>query len=400
MTFAELLTPLTLQSFLERYWGNHFLRLEGVPQRFGDLVSWASLNDVLGTTPVVEHMNVVRKGGTTPSSQYLRPALTPHGPRLVNRRALERRLRGGDTLVVNAAGEFFPRIREIQESLERTFGLSAGANLYAGFRRVNGFELHWDAHDTLILQIHGAKMWRVYNPTKLNPVSQRRPQDMVRPSERPVWEGLLNDGDLLYMPRGWWHVAEPVDGASLHVTFSVCQPTGIQLLCWIVDNLKDIDVVRQNLPVVGGVEARRSLAAQLVQVMSEHLTEDAITQYFAWSCSHTGRGLKVALPEATRDRPVGSHTPLVLTEARNLTIEEVAGGQGAFWAAGRLWMVDSAFEPALACLDDERGHSTEELTLKVSSDARPRFRLLLTALVEGGVLAPIAAQMRVEAPHR
>ena len=39
--------------------------------------------------------------------------------------------------------------------------------------------------------------------------------------DAPLWEGMLEDGDLLYIPRGWWHVATPLDEPTLHLTVGV-----------------------------------------------------------------------------------------------------------------------------------------------------------------------------------
>ena len=42
------------------------------------------------------------------------------------------------------------------------------------------------------------------------------------PPTRPVWSGALNSGDLLFIPRGWWHdacIPEERDGeGSIHLT--------------------------------------------------------------------------------------------------------------------------------------------------------------------------------------
>src|SRR5258706_849533 len=43
---------------------------------------------------------------------------------------------------------------------------------------------------------------------------------------------------------GWWHVARPLDEASLHLTLGVTPPKGDQFLKWLVHELKVHEAVR------------------------------------------------------------------------------------------------------------------------------------------------------------
>ena len=47
---------------------------------------------------------------------------------------------------------------------------AVNVNLYASWRRDNGFGLHWDDHDVFILQIAGAKDWQIYPDTAPHPL--------------------------------------------------------------------------------------------------------------------------------------------------------------------------------------------------------------------------------------
>src|SRR5258708_3121010 len=108
---------------------------------------------------------------------------------------------------------------------------------------------HWDGHDVLILQVHGRKLWKVYPMTREHPI-QGDPKD-EKPPEEPVWEGMLESGDLLYIPRGWWHVAVPVDEPTLHLTVGLHRPTGLDFVSWYAERLRSQAVVRENLPAIG-----------------------------------------------------------------------------------------------------------------------------------------------------
>nr|WP_326813400.1 cupin domain-containing protein [Streptomyces scopuliridis] len=63
-------------------------------------------------------------------------------------------------------------------------------------------------------------------------------------------ELVLRPGDLLYLPRGWWHSVAASEGEhSLHLTFGIQTTTGAQLLSWLADDLRRHDVLREDLPV-------------------------------------------------------------------------------------------------------------------------------------------------------
>ncbi|MGB9178112.1 MAG: cupin domain-containing protein, partial [Pyrinomonadaceae bacterium] len=79
------------------------------------------------------------------------------------------------------------------------------------------------------------------------PLSQDAEQAR-KPEHEPLWEGTLEDGDLLYIPRGWWHVAFPMDEPTLHLTVGVHNRTGLDLLRWVSERLRASEIFRKDLP--------------------------------------------------------------------------------------------------------------------------------------------------------
>ena len=70
----------------------------------------------------------------------------------------------------------------------------------------------------------------------------------VEKPDTPLWEGMLEDGDLLYIPRGWWHVATPLDEPTLHLTVGVNN----------VDRRGSVELVRESDAIQRGRSARPS----------------------------------------------------------------------------------------------------------------------------------------------
>lgn len=90
-----------------------------------------------------------------------------------------------------------------------------------------GFAPHYDDIEAFILQLEGKKHWKVYKPRNAN-------EDLARLSSpnfsedtdnigEPVLDVVLEEGDLLYFPRGYIHQGKAVGEHSLHVTLSCYQ---------------------------------------------------------------------------------------------------------------------------------------------------------------------------------
>lgn len=81
-----------------------------------------------------------------------------------------------------------------------------------------GFGVHWDDHDTIVVQLDGAKRWRIYGTTRPYPLYRDIEDPGEAPTE-PVADLVLHPGDVLYVPRGAWHAVCADQGVrSLHVT--------------------------------------------------------------------------------------------------------------------------------------------------------------------------------------
>jgi lysine-specific demethylase/histidyl-hydroxylase NO66 len=69
-----------------------------------------------------------------------------------------------------------------------------------------GFAPHWDDVDAFILQTEGRKHWKVFVPEELHPLeSSGNFTDSDFDGQVPVFNGWLDQGDILYIPRGFIH---------------------------------------------------------------------------------------------------------------------------------------------------------------------------------------------------
>lgn len=111
------------------------------------------------------------------------------------------------------------------------------ANVYAT-RGGNGtFGKHWDTHCVFAVQLIGAKRWRVFRPTLEWPLaSQTSRSEKVAFDGEPVFDALLQPGDVLYVPRGWWHEVTPLqERPSLHAAIGVHSVKMHDYLRWVLN---------------------------------------------------------------------------------------------------------------------------------------------------------------------
>ncbi|MGH2550988.1 MAG: JmjC domain-containing protein, partial [Thermomicrobiales bacterium] len=62
-------------------------------------------------------------------------------------------------------------------------------------------------------------------------------------------EGVLGTGEMLYMPRGYWHATRFLNDPSLHLTFAVQHPSGMQYAGWLATELVADALARRDMPL-------------------------------------------------------------------------------------------------------------------------------------------------------
>ena len=127
----------------------------------------------------------------------------------------------GATLVVQGLHHWWPALATFCRSLEASLGHPAQANAYYTPRSAQGLPVHHDTHDVFSLQIAGEKRWLVYEPVWELPLKHQRYDAKLGAPGKPVLDVTLQQGDTLYLPRGWLHEAKTSDSDSLHLTIGV-----------------------------------------------------------------------------------------------------------------------------------------------------------------------------------
>ena len=252
LTLDDLIHPCSAEEFLTNYAGTGFLHVPGEAQKFASLFPWPALNHILRTHRFgAKGIRMVSGGRALPQEAFLKDGIV-RAPEMT---AL---LREGATVVLERVDCMYEPLTGLAENLERVFQVPIQINMYAGWRVTHGFEVHWDDHDVIVLQVAGRKHWKIYGVTEKFPIKNSVELHSQPPSCDPLFDGLLNQGDVLYMPRGWWHIAIPCDEPTLHLTIGMRYPTGLDILRFVSQEIEQ-DVANAYGPSVSGCLRKRAL---------------------------------------------------------------------------------------------------------------------------------------------
>ncbi|KAJ1700247.1 hypothetical protein LUZ63_000026 [Rhynchospora breviuscula] len=106
------------------------------------------------------------------------------------------------------------------------FGLpSIGVNLYLSPCGAQGLARHYDDHCVFVWQIRGCKHWKILkDPKPVMPRLYESIDNTFASHKNGEIEIILEEGDILYIPRGYFHEARTVinsSSPSLHLTFAI-----------------------------------------------------------------------------------------------------------------------------------------------------------------------------------
>ncbi|CAM5678129.1 hypothetical protein SALBM311S_02148 [Streptomyces alboniger] len=164
--------------------------------------------------------------------------------------ALGRILNGGGTVVLDHVDSFDPTLEVACRALGWWSGELTSANAYLAVGDTDGFNLHWDDHDVIAVQLSGEKSWEVRGPSRQAPMYRDAERNLT-PSEEVLWKGTMQAGDVMHIPRGFWHTATRIgsgdDGHSLHVTFGLTKRTGVTWANFLSDAARADEDFRTDL---------------------------------------------------------------------------------------------------------------------------------------------------------
>jgi ribosomal protein L16 Arg81 hydroxylase len=280
----RLLGTIDADTFLRTHIGEQMLHVSGARDLWSDVFSWQELNTVLsGGFVGVPRVRLVSKGVTVDTALYADDV----GQRQVpDSRRVQDLMARGATLILQSVEGINPRLNAFVRELERDLGADVRVDVVATTATVPGLNMHWDNAECFNVQLDGEKQWQVIPPERPHPLTAttRFPKrsDLLKPTAPdvpPTWEGVMTPGDLIYLPRGWWHAVTPLISPSLHLSIAVDVPTLHDFLHWYALDAVRHESVRRSLPVWQTTTERRDRIANVLTSLKDSLTTDDVERY-------------------------------------------------------------------------------------------------------------------------
>lgn len=242
---GHLIAGVSLEYFTREVVGCRHLHLErSDPSWFGNLLTIGDVLDAVTMVPVDDGAVTLSK--TVDGEHHHRPAPTRpfeirragsmRRERRIDRRDLLAALRDGSSVVVNDIGRLSPPVRRLCSILAAQLEAPVVANAYLSPAAAQGFDIHYDRHDALIIQLEGSKHWDLFDRVVDDPLEGFR--DPIVDMSSPVrYRLVVQRGDSLYLPAGLAHRARSADQASLHLTLSWYPPRRHELWSAVLEHL-------------------------------------------------------------------------------------------------------------------------------------------------------------------
>jgi len=235
---AELLDPVTPETFRREYLHKKPLHVRGRPEKFASILDWSDINRMLAMDVWTQQTLQLHidKSRVPPGAYCVNAANRDHQPIMRPDPGKVGELMGrGATLLLNEVETLAPGVLALVDTIQRDLGAKSSVNLYFSRKERKGFDSHCDRHDVFAVQIYGTKRWNIYQGQLDRPIEhamfQNVPQieyDRLKGEVAEVIE--MNPGDLLYLPSGKFHDALTSGDNSVHLAVSSNEPLGLDWL--------------------------------------------------------------------------------------------------------------------------------------------------------------------------
>jgi ribosomal protein L16 Arg81 hydroxylase len=192
---------------------------------------------------------------------------------------------------------------------------------------------------------------------------------------------------MLYIPRGWWHYAIPLDEPSLHLTFATRIPSTLAFLEWLSKRMLQQPIGRMDIPATGSPEALEQFVLDLRKAIGSNIDCDSMADFLAeWKAERRARP-QFRLPQFA-GLPAGGivdSTTLRLANQRGLApLVHSQTGETSFEAGGRSWPCSAEAGRALAKLESTRSVAFAELADGLGEQQREELLRVLQGLTIAG----------------
>jgi ribosomal protein L16 Arg81 hydroxylase len=252
MNLSDLIYPFDTNIFMNEYWQKKPLLIRRqTPKFYENLLKIEDVNAFLKRNDLrFPQVLLVKNGESTPYEDFT--VSYPQGSNkyidgLLNNNNIVDLFNSGHTIILNQFQRSLSPLLDLCKSMFSQFGFFFQTNLYLTPKDSVGFTPHYDTHDVFVIQASGKKYWRIFDNPFPYPLSEQN-------FTKAGWDNLgdvlieveLEQGDLIYIPRGYIHEVKTIDSHSLHATLGSFPPLYNDLLNYIVSKSTDLVDLRKS----------------------------------------------------------------------------------------------------------------------------------------------------------
>jgi ribosomal protein L16 Arg81 hydroxylase len=283
LDIKTLFDPIGIDLFLSDYFEKKPLLIKrNAPSFYNELISLKEIDDVLFSQKInAPGFRLVNsKTDTFPDTS----TFCHKGTTIINPLKFVQGYAEGHTLAMAGFQNQHIKTRNFCFDLENLFGHPFQTNFYLTPSESKGFSPHWDSHDVIVLQISGNKIWKFYeNSVELADANLKFEKDGFE-AGKVIQEITLEQGDLLYIPRGLTHDAYTAESHSLHVTTGFLGYTWSQYLIESIVHLSKQDSNFRKFIPLGAIyssdeQYKESLKLLLAQITKELESKTGLNRF-------------------------------------------------------------------------------------------------------------------------
>lgn len=223
---AALLSPISVKTFLQDYFGSRPLLVRGTPGKFDALLKPDDF--IYGLDKVTEIRCVF--------SELKQASISPADVREM--------FEAGATICVTGVDRAHSSLRAAAKRIEKEIGYAGRVDFRSYMSPPgSGFDVHYDARVATTLQIDGTKTWWYSEEPHVQFPTENSPRNDMAEIRRAVSRVKLRKvtllpGDLLCLPPGVWHKAQAGAGGSLALNMAF-NHTGATVLDLVLQELRE-----------------------------------------------------------------------------------------------------------------------------------------------------------------